>query len=96
MESEDIEQSLRDELKRHGQRWDLTYKTMNDANRVDMLGKLLVRRIVAEVSEKRYAKNRPVFEKEYQGDPEVMATKGTLGHATGGGKRNIRGTRSLS
>ena len=96
MESEDIEQALRDELKRHGQRWDGTYKRMNDANRVDMLGKLIARRVVAEVSEKRYAKNRPVVALEYRGDPEVMATKGSLGHTTGGGKRNIRGTKSLS
>ena len=96
MESEDIEQALRDELKRHGQRWDGTCKRMNDANRVEMLGKLMIRRVVSEASEKRYAKDRPVDVPEYRGDPEIMATKGSLGHTTGGGKRNIRGTKSLS
>jgi len=96
MESEDIEQALRDEIIRHGERWGQLYKTMDDAHRIDMLGKLLVRRVVAEASEKRYENNRPIPAEHYQGDPEIMATKGPLGHTTKGGKRNIRGTKSLS
>jgi hypothetical protein len=32
----------------------------------------------------------------YVGDKEIMETQGTLQHDSGGGKRNIRGTKSLS
>lgn len=32
----------------------------------------------------------------YVGDKEIMATQGTLQHDAGGGKRNIRGTKSLT
>lgn len=32
----------------------------------------------------------------YVGDKEIMETCGTLQHDTGGGKRNIRGTKSMS
>lgn len=32
----------------------------------------------------------------YEGDPEVMKTRGSLWHGTGGGKRNIRGSDPMS
>lgn len=44
-----------------------------------------------------FVKQRSVNEEDvYVGDKDVMATCGTLNHGTGGGKRNIRGTNSLT
>lgn len=91
MNDEVIEEILREELKKHGERWGKEYKQLNDTSRKELLGRLIARRVISE------RRDSIAQQKE---DPEIYFGSGevgsTLQHGTGGGKRVIRSTSSFS
>ena len=89
-----LENVLRAELKRQKTRWSARYKRMSDSERRRVLGGLLVNRLVAENHSE--CRHQDEGLEPYEGDPEIMATKGPLGNSSGGGRRVVRGTKSLS
>lgn len=90
-----LEQALRDELKRHSERWTKEYKLMSDSKKREMLGRMCARRLVSECHQKLANES---FEPDeiHKADREILKTMGPLGHDSGGGKRVIRGTDSMS
>lgn len=97
MNREVIEEILRDELKRSGQRWGKDYASMPDSKRIELAKELAWRRRLAEAMQSHYArKQRSKDDEPYQGDPEVMATLGTLSKDVGGGNHVKRGHKYLS
>lgn len=97
MNSEILEKLFRAELNRNGERWSKQYKSMNDRERLDYFGKILVRRLVSEESNRvlRAAKNKPDGE-TFTPDPDLAGTQGPLdGFTAGGGRRVIRSTKTF-
>lgn len=90
-----LEQALRDELNRNSQRWTKTYKLMPDPKRRDVLGKMCARRLVSECHQK--AANESFEPDEIRkANREILETMGPLGYDSGGGRRVVRGTKSMS
>ena len=90
-----IEQALRDELKLQGDRWCKSFASLDDDDRFNVLGQMAARRLVNNCHRKLSveAQDEPAVRMI---DPELAGTRGPLGHDSGGGKRVIRGTDSLS
>lgn len=93
-----IEKLFREELKRKGERWSKTWAGLNDDLRVELLGKWLARRAIAEeraiLAIAEDLKTEDTAPRSL--DPELRDTRGPLGSDTGGGRRVIRSTKSLS
>ena len=97
MNREVIEEILRDELRRSGQRWCKEYASLPDSKRIELAKELAWRRMLAEAMQSHYSgKQRSEEDEPYQGDPEVMATLGTLNKDAGGGNHVKRGHKYLS
>ena len=90
-----IEQALRDELKLQGDRWCKSFAILDDKDRFTVLGQMAARRLVNACHRKLSAEahDEPPVRML---DPELNGTRGPLGHDSGGGKRVIRGTDSMS
>ena len=85
-----IEQLLREELRRHGQRWAKEYESLSDDKRQELLGKMTARRLIADVRDRAAQQRDEPVEREYGG------SVGTLQHGTGGGHRVIRSSNTFS
>lgn len=96
MDSLILEKVLRSELRKAGERWRAYYKEMGDNKRLRALGMLAARRLIAEEVERQCGGESCVQEPRVTIDPELEGTRGPLGHDVGGGRRNIRSTKSFS
>jgi|FLOH01.1.fsa_nt_gi hypothetical protein len=86
-----IESLLRDELRRHSQRWSKTHASLGDDERQEMLGRMTARRLISEARDKAAQLKDEADERDF-GSGGV----GTLQHGTGGGHRVIRSTKPFS
>lgn len=98
MDSSILEKALRCELRKHGERWVQEYKEMGDKERLRVLGCFAARRLISEEVDRqcRDSKSGEPEPPVHRMDPELLGTKGSLGNDAGGGKRVIKGTKSLS
>lgn len=97
MDSAVLEKVLRNELRIAGERWQAKYKTMGDKERLRVLGTFAARRLISEEIDRQCRSNHNEPEPEIKRmDPELLGTQRPLGSDSGGGKRIIRGTKSLS
>lgn len=99
LSGDDLEKFFRDELRANGVRWGVRWKAMNDDERREAYGKLRLdreyKRIISEENRRRQAEPEPDdIPRVY--DKEILDTAGNLNHGSGGGRRVIRGTKSLS
>lgn len=97
MNSEILETVLRTEVRLAGEKWLKRYKEASDEKRLELLGKLAARRLIAEEQQRLFnAKQAVEGCEQRKADPEIAGTKGPLGNDSGGGKRVLKSTKSLS
>lgn len=96
MDSQILETVLRSELRKAGERWQKKYREMGDKERLRILGCFAARRLISEEVERQCGTNVEPETPVRRIDPELIGTQGPLGSDSGGGKRVIRGTSSMS
>lgn len=92
------ERMLRAALKLSRERWKKSYASMSFEEQRELAITIAGRAWAGKQEEMHYReKDSQVTEQEvYTGDPDIIDTKGPLGNGSGGGKRVVRGTKSLS